>query len=555
MAKQLLRLLSFKKMKPFNLHNILFILIILISFFLRFYQLGDNPPSLDWDEASLGYNAYSILKTGADEYGTKWPLAIRSFNDYKPPLYTYLTIPSVAVFGLNEFSVRFPSALFGFLTVIVTYFLVKELFPKLSTYYSLLATLLLAISPWHLQFSRVAFEANLALFLFILGIWSFLKGTRDGKFLLLSSLIFVASFYAYHSPRLVVPLLLLGLTWYFRKELLAQKRWITLGLILGLLLLWPLLSVLRQGGQSRFTSVTVLTPQGNLDHSISLTEYDLKKGDPLAKIFHNRRIVYFLSSMGGYLDHFNFDFLFLNGDPPARHHAVNVGMLYFWDLPFVLLGMYFLLKRYDKAAFVLFWWFLVAPSASAVTTGTPHAVRALLYLPTYQIFSAYGLYNFLLWSKDKLGIFKAQSVLILTFAFLLLNFLYYLHMYYVHTPVEVSREWQYGYKQAVEEVGKLEKNYKKIIVTYRYDQPYIYFLFYQKIDPAWYQKQAPKGEIERFYRSFGKYEFKNLDDNYFAGLRNTLIVGTPDEIPVDAPGTIKEIKFLDGNVAFRIVGR
>ncbi len=539
-------------MKFFNLHKILFILIILISFFLRFYQLGDNPPSLDWDEASLGYNAYSILKTGADEYGTKFPLAIRSFNDYKPPLYTYLTIPSVAIFGLNEFAVRFPSALFGVLTVIVTFFLVRELFGKNM---ALTASLFLAISPWHLQFSRVAFEANLALFFFILGIWSFLKGTKEGKFLLLSSLALVASFYAYHSPRLVVPLLLLGLTWYFRQELLGQKKWIISGLILGLLLLWPLLSVLRQGGQSRFTSVTVLTPQGNLEHSISQTEYDLKKGDPLAKVFHNRRIVYFLSSLGGYLDHLNFDFLFLNGDPPARHHAVGMGMLYFWDLPFVLLGMYYLFTKKEKAAFILFWWFLVAPAASAVTTGTPHAVRALLYLPTYQIFSAYGLYTVYLWFRNRWGINKAKAFLILGSLFLILNFVYYLHMYYLHTPVEVSREWQYGYKQAVEEVSKLQKDYPKVVVSYRYDQPYVYFLFYEKIDPAWYQKQAPKGEIERFYRSFGKYEFTNIDDNYFAGLKNTLIVGTPDEVPENAPGMIKEIKFLNGNVAFRIVGR
>ena len=84
------------------------IVIFLLAFTLRFWQLGQNPPSLDWDEASLGYNAYSLFKTGADEYGNKWPLAIRSFGDYKPPLYTYLTIPSVAIFGLNEFAIRFP---------------------------------------------------------------------------------------------------------------------------------------------------------------------------------------------------------------------------------------------------------------------------------------------------------------------------------------------------------------------------------------------------------------------------------------------------------------
>ncbi len=540
-------------MNFFQKHTIALLLIILLAFILRFYQLGSNPPSLDWDEASLGYNAYSIFKTGADEYGTKWPLAIRSFNDYKPPLYTYLTIPSVAIFGLNEFAVRFPSALLGVLTVIVTYFLVKELFPKLNSSFFLLAAFLLAISPWHLQFSRVAFEANSALFFFVLGVWLFLKGTKEGKFILFSSLALVASFYAYHSPRLVAPLLLIGLSWYFRREFLRQKRWVMAGLIVGFLLLWPLLSVLRQEGQARFSSVTVLTPQGNLDHSISQAEYDLKKGDPLAKIFHNRRVIYFLSSVGGYLDHFNFDFLFLNGDPPARHHAVGMGMLYLWDLPFVLLGMYYLISRKEKTSFVLFWWFLVAPAASAITTGTPHAVRALLYLPTYQIFSAYGFYNFYLWSRDKLGVNKTKIIIFFTFSFLLLNLLYYLHMYYVHTPVETSQEWQYGFKQAVAEVSRIEENYQKIIVTYRYDQPYIYFLFYQKIDPAWYQKQAPKGEIERFSRTFGKFEFRNIDWDKDKQLKNTLLVGSPVEIPQGTSGEVDKIKYLNGETAFVIV--
>jgi len=111
-----------------KIYFILLIVILLLSLFLRFYKMNTNPPSLDWDEASLGYNAYSILKTGADEYGNKFPLSIRSFDDYKPPLYVYLDVPSIAVFGLNETGVRFPAALFGFLSVAVIYFLVKEIF-------------------------------------------------------------------------------------------------------------------------------------------------------------------------------------------------------------------------------------------------------------------------------------------------------------------------------------------------------------------------------------------------------------------------------------------
>src|SRR3989338_5274337 len=138
--------------------NFFLILILTVAAILRFYQLGANTPSLDWDEVAHGYNAYSILKTARDEYGYKFPLSFRSFDDYKPPIYTYLVVPSVAIFGLNDFAVRFPSALLGVLTVIFTYLMVLKLFKNKNI--ALLSSLFLAISPWHLQFSRVAFETN-----------------------------------------------------------------------------------------------------------------------------------------------------------------------------------------------------------------------------------------------------------------------------------------------------------------------------------------------------------------------------------------------------------
>src|SRR3989344_4753279 len=105
------------------------ILILLLAAALRFIQLGKNPPGLYWDEVSLGYNAYSILKTGKDEHGEFLPLArFKAFGDYKPPGYIYATVPSIALFGLNEFAVRFPSALAGVFMVWLTYLLIKELF-------------------------------------------------------------------------------------------------------------------------------------------------------------------------------------------------------------------------------------------------------------------------------------------------------------------------------------------------------------------------------------------------------------------------------------------
>lgn len=128
-------------------------------------------------------------------------------------------------------------------------------------------------------------------------------------------------------------------------------------------------------------------------------------------------------------------------------------------------------------------------------------------------------------------------------------------MYWIHTPLEYSRDWQYGYKEAVKVVNEYENNYSKIIITYRYDQPYIYFLFYNLVDPSWYQNNWGEGEVKRAQRSLGKYEFHNIDWQSDSQRSNTLLVGTADEIPPETGGIIKEIKFPDGTIAFRIVGR
>lgn len=541
-------------LKLFKKYSVLIILsfIVLFAGFLRFYELGNNPPSLDWDEASLGYNAYSILKTGKDEYGNSFPISIRSFDDYKPAAYTYLTIPSVYFFGLNEFSVRFPSALFGVLTVLATFLLVKELF-KINNI-ALLSSFLLAISPWHLQFSRVAFESNLGVSFFVLGTFLFLKGIKDGKFLIFAFGFFALSFYSYHSIRLILPIFILGLLLYYRKEIWKIKNYFLVGVLAAFILGTPFVAnfLSGRGNLSRFSSVTVLTPTGTLDKSIKELQYDKERGDFLGQIFHNRRVVYTLTVLKGYLDHYNLNFLFIQGDGIERHHPVSFGMMYLVELPFLLLGIFYVFNKKIKGRFILFLWFLIAPLASSLTTGTPHPVRALTFLPTFQIFVAFGIF----WFISKILKFKSQLLrntsLLLFFLAFSFNFLYYIHQYYVHTPIEYSQGWQYGYREVFKEAARIESKYEKILITYKYDQPYIFYLFYNKIDPLWYQRNwdyLGTREIERSRRIIGKYEFRNINFGEDSKIPKILIIGDPSEIPEDK--TIKEVRFLDGTVAFR----
>lgn len=544
-----------------NFFGLVFFSIILIAIFLRFYQLGVNPPSLTWDEASLGYNAYSIYKTGADEYGNKFPLSIRSFDDYKPPLYTYLAVPFVAMFGLSELSVRMPAAIIGVLSVIAIYFLAKEILQKWDKKYqepiALTSAFFLSISPWHLQFSRAAYEGNIGLFFLISGLLFFLKALKNGNFFYFSSLLFLLSLYSYHSFRLFVPLFLLVLFIIFWKGILSFKKQAIVSLMILFFFSFPIWNTFLRVGAgtgARLSMVTIFSDPTVINPSIERMDYDKNNNDLLGSILHNRRIVYFLAIAKGYLDHFNPDFLFIHGDGGVQHHAVDMGMLYLWDLPFIVAGLYILVKRRDRYILMIFIIFLLAPLPSAITTGTPHPVRAIALVPGFHIVAAVGVVLFCFWIKKMNRIFRF-CIVIFIFSFFILNLVYYLHQYYVHSPIEYGYFWQYGYKEALLYARSEEEKFDKIIMTYRYDQPYIYYLFYNKIDPVWYQKNWDyngNGMTDRFKRIIGKYTFKNIDYSKDAHASNVLLIGSAEEIP-DSAKVIKIIKFPDGRTAFRIV--
>ncbi len=537
----------------------LFLSTLLLAFIVRFFNLAKNPPALDWDEASIGYNAYSVLKTGRDEYGQFFPLSFQSFGDFKPPLYIYLAIFPIAIFDLNEFSVRFPSALLGTVAVFISFFCVTYLFGSFRTRdkIALMACLFLAISPWHVQFSRAAFEANIGLFLTIAGIWFFMLGLKRAQFFILSVFTLLLSLYAYHSNRLVIPVFILGLLIYFRKTLLRDKRGIAIAAAVGVIITLPLIvSFFTMGGISaRFKAVTALQVPDQLTDAKLFRNQDEARGEILGGLLHNRRILYSLNFISAYIDHFNLPYLFLKGDVYIRHNAHGMGILYLGDLFFIILGIYELLRSSQKdGRFVIFLWFFVAPLASALTKGTPHAVRSLLYLPTYQIFSALGCLSAYSYAKS-----RGMKILKIVIIFLLpVNFLYYLDLYHIHTPFEVSQAWQYGYKQAMAYVKENQGRFSKVIFTNKYDQPYIYFLFFNKIDPFWYQEVWNNKKPSQDLRSFDKYEFRRINWETDDDLREVLIVGSsgdPPEIPAENVTIAKEINFLDGSVAFRIVER
>ncbi len=254
-----------KRMKNRALFFLL--VIFLLGTFLRFWKLADYPVSLHIDEAAIAYNSYSILQTGKDEWGNFLPLSFRSFNDYKAPVLIYLMTPAIAFFGLNEFGVRFTVALMGSLTLLVVFFLTLKISKKETL--ALLTTFSLAISPWHIYFSRATFESIVALFFTIMGAFIFLRALeKEGRLLWLSGIFFALSLYTYHAEKIFTSILVSGMIFIYRKELLKCKSALLKMLVVTFLILVPLLFMsLRLEGQAR-AKMTFLAQDEHISYQL-----------------------------------------------------------------------------------------------------------------------------------------------------------------------------------------------------------------------------------------------------------------------------------------------
>lgn len=527
--------------------KIFFISIFLLSILLRIYAFGSNPPSLYWDEASLGYNAYSIAASLKDEHGEFLPLArFMAFGDYKPPGYIYASVPFVWWGGLNEISVRLPSLLAGLGLVIFTYLITKEIFGRKKI--ALLAAFIMGISPWGIHFSRAAFEANLAAIFNLLGIYFFLISRRKKYFILPSIILFIFSFYTFNANRIIAPLMLFVMSIIYLKDIWMNKKWALISAIIGLIMIVPSFSYLQsRESRLRFQEVSIFN---NLD--LIKTSNQFQNDDDnniVSKLLDNRRVFYVREFLKHYTDNFDLRFLFTYGDVNPRLAIQGMGQLYFIELPFLFLGVYFLFKTKNKESLVLFLWVLIAVIPAGVAKETPHALRIISILPVYQIIIALGIYETANWLILKI---KFNRTLLFYFLFFMFsaNIFYYLHNYYIHFPVDWSGEWQYGYKEMVEYVLERENKYDHIYVTSALGRPYIYFAFYKPFS----QEEFIKNRIASrdwygFWevKSLGKIIFDFKDLSQASG--KILVVSSESSIH---PGYqfIKSVKNLNGENVF-----
>jgi len=487
-------------------------LLLSLGFWLRTHDLSNTPPALYWDEMDVGYQAYSILKTGKDYFGNYPLLTIHSFADFRAPMLIYATIPFVALFDLSALSVRMPAAVMGTVIILLMYLLSMELFKDRKI--ALVVAALSAFAPWGVQYSRIAFESTLMLAFFLGGLICFFKGLQKSKWFVAAAIFFSLDLFTYNTSKLFLPLILLSLGAIYFRKLVPNKNLLIGITIFGLSFITSLYGTIFLNGGQRFAEISILTDPQTSAHvdflrNQSKVSYD-DKTEPgehpraLDKLIYNKLTLQLDTVSQNYLSVFSSNFLFIRGDPNLRHSTSVFGEFYRIESLTILLGLAFILFKLKegaistgtkksaehfgtKSAFFLLVWIAISPLAAVITReGGNHATRLFFLFPVLTITSALGFKY--LWSilpgKINWGVI---SLVTLIWVFSILSFT---NFYFGAYNLESARAFQYGFNEAATQALKNKNSYEYVIIDDKRDSALMNYLFLSKYNPAEFQSQV-----------------------------------------------------------------
>lgn len=557
-------------------------IILLFSAFMRIWKISEVPVSLFGDELDVGYQAYSILKTGRDYNGNFMPLHFHSLAEWRTPLYLYSCVPSVAIFGISPLGVRLPAVIFGILNILGIYLLsnklVKEKWKPWGLKFGLIPALLLAISPWHIQYSRAAFEVTQLLFFYLFGLYLFFVALEKPKYLWLSAFSLMLTPWVYSSAKLFTPFLLLFLliVWFkeiFRFPVKELIKSIFVLLVLGLPMAY---SIFFGGGSQRYGYISVFTdPTMEGDVGFARLNDAAFEGDGRdifqkvsTRLIHNKYFFWSGKILKNYYSSFSTDFLFNMGDLNRRHNIEGMGEFYKIDIIPLILGiiLFTTLFKDKRIKLLIIFWILAGAFPSAITRdGGNHATRLIIILPPLIILMSYGIAKF----SELLGDRKMIIFQTLYGAMLLFSFYLYQHNYWIHNPWYSERWWHAGFEGTVNYLKINEGNYDKIIFSNANEPPFIFFAGWYQYPPSEWQKGFTDANISGFslLKNIGKYYFGQMEKigiYELAGYlpEKTIYVATEREVGVNLirepnrtpPGLklLKAVAYPSGEPAFYI---
>ena len=491
---------------------------------LRTVALERVPAGFNQDEACNGYDAYSLLHTGADQHGNFLPVAIQAFNDYRMPLFDYSLIVPVGLFGLRPVSVRLGAALWGIADLLGVAAIACMLVGLRG---AALAVALLALSPWHLPISRFGHEAITAAATTSLAAAAFFAAIRlrRGRWLLLSGLMFGLSLYSYSITKAFVPPFLVWTAAFYWRELSRFRKHALAGLIIIVVCAMPQAVALWRHYprmMARYHTVSIL---------------GLPWPMRLRLIGH------------GLLFNFSPRFLFLAGSSDLSLHPPGYGQLLVAQGAMLFLALCALFDaRFRRVTIFLLGWLAIAALTAVLILPAGHPLHLLLMLTPLTLLCALGMvFLFDLAVASRLARLLVSAAILLV---MVVQGAKFITFYFRDYPALAAYEFQYGLREAVLRAANLGDG--PIVITDEANQPYIYVLFFTKYPPARFQNEPVEQARWLFapVQSFDRYRFEDPQFAYFK-LAHGIFVFTGWESAPAKP--IYTVRSPLGRVAYQVV--
>lgn len=531
---------------------------LILAGVVRFFQLGAMPPELNRDEASLGYTAYALLKTGREEHGVPWPIQIESFGDWKLPGYVYTLIPFIQVFGLTAWSIRLPSALAGLSIVLASFFLVRLLFSEKKqhaqrTWLQFFVPISIAVSPWAIHFSHVAYEAHLAMALFIWGLVAVLSAfqgeskdtpqkTNTARLLFLASVLWSATLLTYHSYQVFIPLFCGGVVYVYRQrwpQIFSQKKALLAGVLLPFVLAGSLLlaSGVFSANTTKFSGLSIF----DLDvYSQRAKEDRMAVDNPNNPFFvaaANKFEAFGEQVQNNVFQLLSPEFLFLSGGENHSHNVTGFGNMHPLLFFGLVAGIFMSIMGRKWWQVILLGWVGAASVAPLITFESNHTTRFSPAFVALEILSAYGWWGIVRYTAKSFSRKTATAlalVLLIGLSYSAYRFFVYYNFILVRTDAPY---WSWQMKPLVYFLESIQDQYDAIYIQGERSSPYIYFLVHGAVDPSQLSERLEYYPVDKE----GFRHVRRLDTLYFQDVpwherkayegKNVLFVVEEHQIP------------------------
>lgn len=542
--------------------------ILLAALAVRLPYFGQIPLGVNRDEAALGYNAWSILKTGKDEHGVTLPLSIKSFGDQKLPGYVYGLLPFVA-FGTDAVFLRLPSFLAGIAVIVlvgrISFLLSQEMERKYRLVFSLLSMLLVALSPWGNHFSRVAYEAHLAMAFFLSGILAWLEARQRPKLQLLllplSAVGFSFSMLTYHSYQVLVPIAVIGLAFIFQKEVrVFDRRGVVTGFLIGVLTIGLLFfGGIWEANQTKIGGINPFSPEV-IERRYFLLRQAFPGDTLMDRFIANRWTEKGALFFSHIVESLASDFLFTTTTSHRVHNQSGIGNFHVILAPFMLIGFAEVWQRRQQKTAQFFLLLLLGSLiAPALTISPQHTVRLSPIFPLLEMLGALG--GISLWHSIRSHFWRSAGTAAF-FAVLALSVLRYEIQYLVLAPQRDSDHSHDKWHILATALSKYAESADELITQSPTSSPYIWYVLQNKIDPNEFRQSVEyyPADKEGFLhvRRVGKVTFEVIDWNEVYAKANdhtVLLFFQPQEFDSNNPRlrVIETLSDRSGKPVFSVI--